>query len=202
MGISEKRPAIDRITRRNFLKSSARAGLGVALAGTALGQSPSQAAPAAAKSADELRVAVIGCGAQGRVLIESMLRIPSVRIAAICDIWSYSRQYAGNYLKKYGHVANVYEDYRELLAAEKGLQAAVVATPDWVHAEQADACPGPGSTSTAKKRCPTRSTRPGPWSWPLAKPGRSCRSATSAAPTRATSTPSTASSASAASSAG
>ena len=140
MGISEKRPAIDRITRRDFLKSSAMAGLGVALAGTALGQSPSQAAPAAAKSADELRIAVIGCGAQGRVLIESMLRIPSVRIAAICDIWSYSRQYAGNYLKKYGHAANVYEDYRELLAAEKGLQAAVVATPDWVHAEQADAC--------------------------------------------------------------
>lgn len=140
MGISEKRPAIDRITRRDFLKSSAAAGLGVALAGTALGQSPPQAAPAAAKCADELRVAVIGCGAQGRVLIESMLRIPSVRITAISDIWSYSRQYTGNYLKKYGHMANVYEDYRELLAAEKGLRAAVVATPDWVHAEQANAC--------------------------------------------------------------
>jgi predicted dehydrogenase len=140
MGISVKAPAMDRITRRDFLKSSATAGLGVALTGTAFGQSPAPAAPAAAKSADELRVAVIGCGAQGRVLIESMLRIPSVRITAISDIWSYSRQYTGNYLKKYGHMANVYEDYRELLAAEKGLQAAVVATPDWVHAEQADAC--------------------------------------------------------------
>ena len=136
MDISEKSPATDRITRRDFLKASATAGLGVALAGTAFGQ----AAPAAAKSADELRVAVIGCGAQGRVLIESMLRIPSVRITAICDIWSYSRQYTGNYLKKYGHVANVYEDYRELLAAEKGLQAAVVASPDWLHAEHANAC--------------------------------------------------------------
>jgi predicted dehydrogenase len=140
MAITEKKPETDRITRRDFLRSSAGAGLGVALAGTAFGQSPPQAAPATAKSSDELRVAVIGCGAQGRVLVESMLRIPSVRIAAICDIWSYSRQYTGNYLKKYGHVANVYEDYRDLLAAEKGLQAAIVATPDWVHAEQANAC--------------------------------------------------------------
>jgi predicted dehydrogenase len=128
------------ISRRDFLRSSAAAGLGAALAGPAFGRSPSQAAPAAAKSADELRVAVIGCGAQGRVLIESMLRVPSVRVAAICDIWSYSRQYTGNYLKKYGHVAKVYEDYRDLLAAEKDLDAAVVATPDWVHAEQANAC--------------------------------------------------------------
>jgi len=140
MGITDKKPAADRISRRDFLRSSAAAGLGAALSGPVFGQSPTAAAPAAAKSAAELRVAVIGCGAQGRVLIESMLRIPSVRIAALCDIWSYSRQYTGNYIKKYGQAANVYEDYRELLAAEKDLDAAVVATPDWVHAEQTAAC--------------------------------------------------------------
>ena len=140
MGITDKTATAAGISRRDFLKSSAAAGLGAALAGTALAQAPPQAAPAAAKGADEVRVAVIGCGAQGRVLIESMLRIPDVRVAAICDIWSYSRQYTGNYLKKYGHAANVYEDYRDLLAAEKDLDAAVVATPDWVHAEQANAC--------------------------------------------------------------
>jgi len=140
-------------------------------------------------------VAVIGCGAQGRVLIESILRIPSVRVAAICDIWSYSRQYTGNYLKKYGHAANVYEDFRELLAAEKDLDAAVVATPDWVHAEQANACLRPGSTSIAKRRWPIPSTRPGPWSSRPARPESSSRSATSAAPIPATPTPSTGSSA-------
>jgi predicted dehydrogenase len=140
MGITDKTPAARRLSRRDFLRSSAAAGLGVALSGPALAQSPSPTSPAASKAADELRVAVIGCGAQGRVLIESMLRIPSVRIAAIADIWSYSRQYTGNYLKKYGHVAGVYEDFRELLAAEKDLDAAVVASPDWVHAEHANAC--------------------------------------------------------------
>jgi len=143
MGHAAKTPEAGRISRRDFLKSSATAGLGAALAGTAFGQALPRSAPAAAAagSADELRVAVIGCGAQGRVLIESMLRIPSVRIAAICDIWSYSRQYTGNYLKKYGHIASAYEDYRDLLASErKGLDAAVVATPDWMHAEHANAC--------------------------------------------------------------
>lgn len=142
MGTASKTSAAGRISRRDFLMSSATAGLGVALAGKAFGQAAPQAAPAtaAAGSADALRVAVIGCGAQGRVLVEAMLRIPSVRIAAICDIWSYSRQYTGNYLKKYGHVANVYEDYRDLLAAENDIDAAVVATPDWVHAEQTNAC--------------------------------------------------------------
>ncbi len=140
MGTTNKTPAAGRISRRDFLRSSAAAGLGAALAGPSLAQAPPPASPAAAKAADELRVAVSGCGAQGRVLIEAMLRIPSVRIVALCDIWSYSRQYTGNYLKKYGHAANVYEDYRELLAAEKDLDAAVVATPDWVHAEQTVAC--------------------------------------------------------------
>ncbi|HDT13733.1 MAG TPA: Gfo/Idh/MocA family oxidoreductase [Candidatus Aminicenantes bacterium] len=144
MGRATKTPAAGRISRRDFLRSSATAGLGAALAGRGLGQDPPQAPPpakpAAAKRADEIRVAVIGCGAQGRVLIESMLRIPSVRIAAICDIWSYSRQYAGNYVKRYGHEATAYEDYRDLLASEKGLHAAIVATPDWVHAEHTKAC--------------------------------------------------------------
>jgi predicted dehydrogenase len=140
MGMTDRKPAADGISRRAFLRSSAAAGLGVALAGPAFGRSQAPAGPAALKAADELRVAVIGCGAQGRVLIEAMLRIPSVRIAALCDIWSYSRQYTGNYIKKYGQVANIYEDYRELLAAEKDLDAAVVATPDGVHAEHANAC--------------------------------------------------------------
>ena len=132
------------LTRRDFLKSSA--GLGVVLAGGALaGQTPvSQAAAAgqepAKKSGDELRLALIGAGEQGRVLIESCLRIPGIRIAAVCDIWSYSRQYASGYLRKYGQNPVVYEDFRELLAKEKGLDAALVATPDWVHAEQANAC--------------------------------------------------------------
>jgi predicted dehydrogenase len=120
-----------KLSRRDFLKSSASAGLGVALAGPALAKS---------SSTPNLNIGVIGTGLQGRVLIESMLRIPEVRITAICDIWEYSQQYASRYLAKYGQKVNVYEDYRDLLSKEKNLDAAVVASPDWVHAEHANAC--------------------------------------------------------------
>jgi len=129
-----------KFSRRDFLKSSASAGLGMALAGPALARSSSIRRIQEEKKPPELNVALIGTGVQGRVLIESMLRIPEVRITAICDIWEYSRQYASRYLSKYGQKVNVYEDYRDLLSKEKNLDAAVVASPDWMHAEHANAC--------------------------------------------------------------
>jgi predicted dehydrogenase len=132
------------LTRRTFIKTSAAAGVGLAIPGTGrAGQTPAQAAPPAAKSApkpDGLAIAIIGTGEQGRVLLESCLRIPGVRVAAISDIWSYSQQYARGYLRKYRQDPAVYENYRDLLAKEKGLAAAIVATPDWLHAEHANAC--------------------------------------------------------------
>ncbi|MDP7640379.1 MAG: gfo/Idh/MocA family oxidoreductase, partial [Candidatus Hydrogenedentes bacterium] len=68
---------------------------------------------------DDVNIAVVGVGAQGRVLTESILRIPGIRFKAICDIWSFSKQYGSGLVKKFGHEVNVYEDYREMLAQEK-----------------------------------------------------------------------------------
>jgi len=131
---------IKKLSRRDFLRSSASAGLGVALAGRTLaGASLSQKKENAVKDGD-LNIAFIGVGAQGRVLIESCLRLQGIRITALCDIWDYSQRYGSRYLKKYGHIVNVYEDYRELLAKEKALDAVIIASPDWMHAEHANAC--------------------------------------------------------------
>lgn len=124
-----------KLSRRNFIKSSASAGLGIALAGTTFARGEEEK-----KKAKELNVAVIGTGTQGRILIESCLRIPGIRITAVCDIWEYSQRYASRYLKKYGHIVNVYEDYHDLLSKEKNLDTVIVATPDWMHAEHANAC--------------------------------------------------------------
>jgi len=130
----------EKLSRRDFLRSSASAGLGVALAGRTLsGASFSQKKENAAKAGD-LNIAFIGVGAQGRILIESCLRLQGIRITALCDIWDYSQRYGSRYLKKYGHIVNVYEDYRELLAKEKTLDAVIVASPDWMHSEHANAC--------------------------------------------------------------
>ena len=94
----------------------------------------------ATSKADELRVAFIGPGSQGRNLLTQCLKIPGIRFQAICDIWPYHQQYAANILKKYDQPVNVYADYQDLLASEKGLDAAIIATPDWVHAEHTMAC--------------------------------------------------------------
>ena len=129
--------------RRTFLASTAA---GAVLAGglrSSSGQAATRAAPKK-KGADDLNVALIGAGDQGRVLMESCVKIPGIRFRALCDIWKYSQRYGQRWLKSRGHVVNVYEDYRELLAQEKDLDAAIVATPDWVHAEHANACMNAG----------------------------------------------------------
>ena len=129
-----------KLSRRDFLKSSTSAGLGMALAGGGLTRAASSGRREDNTKPPELRVAIIGAGTQGRVLIESCLRIPGIRFAAVCDIWEYSQRYASRYLKKYGHEVNVYEDYRDMLSQEKNLDAAIVATPDGMHSEHANAC--------------------------------------------------------------
>lgn len=121
------------IDRRTFLASASAAGAGLALV-------PGTAARAQAPRTDDLNIALIGMGEQGRVLMNAILKIPGIRFKAVCDIWSYSQQYGTNTLKKSGHEVTVYEDYRELLAQEQDLDAAIIATPDWMHAEHAIAC--------------------------------------------------------------
>jgi len=98
------------------------------------------AAQAAKASADRVRVGVIGVGNQGRVLVNSALKIPGVRFTAACDIWPYHSGIASRLLKKYDMPVNVYGDYQEMLDKEKDLDAVIVATPDWMHAEHAIAC--------------------------------------------------------------
>ncbi len=124
------------LNRREFLGTAAAAGAGLMVTWPGWAQEQG-AAPA---KVDELRVAFIGPGSQGRNLLTQCLKIPGIRFVAICDIWPYHQEYAANILKKYDQPVTVYSDYQELLAQEKDLDAAIIATPDWVHAEQASAC--------------------------------------------------------------
>lgn len=99
------------------------------------------AKPASGANVQEINVALIGAGAQGQVLTDSMLRIPGLRFRAVCDIWSeYNQKRVVATLKRYKHEVNGYEDYREMLDKEKQLDAVVVATPDFWHAQHAVDC--------------------------------------------------------------
>ena len=74
------------------------------------------------------------------MLLESLLKIDSIQLVAICDIWEYARTYGERYLKKLGVEVRAYENFEDLLAKEKDLQAVVVATPDFWHAPITNAC--------------------------------------------------------------
>ena len=90
---------------------------------------------------DEINVAIIGFGAEAKVLSQSLVRIPGVRVRAVCDIWKFEQQRAKGFFKGYKHEVNTYEDYREMLEKEdKNIDAVVVATPDWMHCEHTCAC--------------------------------------------------------------
>jgi predicted dehydrogenase len=126
------------LSRRRFLQSAAALSAGLVMlqqGGRVLGQTP----PAKSGS-DELRIALIGIGAQGEVLMNDILLIPHVRIVAVCDIWDYRLTYAQRFLKKAGFVVNPYHDFEDLLSKEKSLDAVIVATPDFWHAPVTIAC--------------------------------------------------------------
>jgi len=120
--------------RRRFLHSATAVGAGLVLTPTVFSASKPTG------ESEPLRVALIGAGEQGKVLIEAAIRVPDVRFQAVCDIWPYNRKRAAGRLRAYKHGYNKYEDYREMLAKEKDLDAVIIASPDCFHAEHAVAC--------------------------------------------------------------
>ena len=125
-------PSAPGLSRRGFLANGLRLGAAVLTA--------PYIARAAAAGGGTLNVALIGCGEQGRVLLNAALKIPDLRFRAVCDIWNYNRTYGERLLKKFGHDVLPFEDYREMLAAVPDVDAVLVATPDFMHAEHTNAC--------------------------------------------------------------
>ena len=114
------------VSRRDFISTGAKLGAFLAAA-------PYVARGAAgAAKADQLNVALIGCGEQGRILTNAALPIPGVRFKAVCDIWPYNLTRTERLLKKFGHEARPFEDYREMLSSVSDIDAVIIATPDFM----------------------------------------------------------------------
>ena len=125
------------MNRRQFLRSSLGASLA---AGSALKITPVVFGQGG--SDDVINVGLIGAGEQGKKLKNAVLRIPNIRFKAICDIWeNYNLRSVVRGLNRRqdykNSPVNAYTDYQYMLAKEKDLDAVIVATPDFWHAEHA-----------------------------------------------------------------
>jgi predicted dehydrogenase len=132
-----KMAKFNKLNRRQFLRSTMAAGASVVFAKNTLAMQSSQ------KPTDELNIALIGAGEQGKNLAEACLKMGSkanLRFKALCDIWPYNRDKLLKRLNAYDHQPNTYTDYKEMLDAEKDLDVAIIATPDFCHAEQTISC--------------------------------------------------------------
>lgn len=113
------------ISRRQFLKSSATAALGLAVVpNIVLGKSFGHVAPS-----DRLNIAVVGIGGMGHANINAVKGTEN--IVALCDVnWDYAKGVFDEFPK-----AKRYWDYRKMFD-EMGseIDAVIVATPDHTHA--------------------------------------------------------------------
>ena len=117
--------------RRNFLRALAGTPALVALGAAAVSRGPVRGGP--------VKAALIGAGGEGKVLL-GQCRKEYINIKAVCDINPKHNEQASDGLVKAGlEKPNVYEDWREMLEKED-LEAVIVATPLWTHAEITVGC--------------------------------------------------------------
>jgi myo-inositol 2-dehydrogenase/D-chiro-inositol 1-dehydrogenase len=79
-------------------------------------------------------VAFIGVGNRGSYLLRQMLKVPGIKVVAICDIDPDALQRAVSAASAAGHSPDGYAEYRKLLD-RKDLDAVVIATPVDLHKE-------------------------------------------------------------------
>jgi predicted dehydrogenase len=127
------------INRREFIGTTAAVSAGLLLTSCSP-DSGSKGAAAKTSALNKINIALIGCGAQGQVLLDSLTVIEGINLVAVVDIWDYNRNSNVRRLKSQGFDVKGYENYEDLLAHEKDLQAVVVATPDFWHAPITIAC--------------------------------------------------------------
>lgn len=124
------------INRRSFLsKTAAGAGAGLVLG------APNILRAAEPGAADTIHVALVGFGKQGEVLFNCLKNIPGLHFQAVCDISAYNlKRGMGQARAHQKSSPNGYADIDEMLATEKGLDAAIVATPDFWHSPHTVKC--------------------------------------------------------------
>jgi len=110
----------------------------------------------AAASSDEIAVGLIGAGGRGTLLMRTFQSEPSVRIAAVCDVYEPNLERALSLAgKAQGRTPTAYRDYRRLLE-DKEIHAVIIATPEhWHHRMVLDALAAGKDVYVEKPLCQT-----------------------------------------------
>ena len=103
------------LDRRQFLKTAAT----IAVGAHVVTQS------ARAQDGERMRMALLGCGGQGTVLLTNALRVPEIEWVATCDIVEEAAQAAA---ARVGEGCQAFTRYEDVLANVE-LDAVAIATP-------------------------------------------------------------------------
>ncbi|MGN6601302.1 MAG: Gfo/Idh/MocA family protein [Ginsengibacter sp.] len=133
--------------RRQFIKNSAIAGVGVGLTGLQFSSFAQK------NSADKVRLAVLGTNGRGLAHIEAYHTIPNVEIAYICDVEEKALAKGMNLAEKlYGKRPKAIKDFRTILD-DKDIHAVSIATPDHWHTPAAILALSTGKQVYVEKPC-------------------------------------------------
>jgi len=121
------------VNRREFIKTTARTGAGLAaLSGISFFPHPERIFGAN----DRVRVAVVGLHGQGNSHLEEYSQMAGVEIAAVCDVDENVTRQRLSELEKKNIKPKAYVDLRKLLE-DKSIDAVSIATPNFWHSLQA-----------------------------------------------------------------
>src|SRR3712207_5977330 len=109
------------MTRREFTRAAALAGVSAAVGGTSTGT-----AQTTTKPSDRVRLGFIGVGNRGDQVLSAFLTHKDAEVVALCDVYQPYLDFAA---KRVGGGVGQYTDYRRLLE-RKDVDAVVISTPD------------------------------------------------------------------------
>lgn len=124
------------VSRRRFISTTGGFGAGLVLGAPGILQA-SEGSPN-----DRINVALVGYGKQAEVLFECLKNIPGLHFQAVCDIARHRINAFRSVTRslKNATTSAFYTDIDDMLATEKDLDAAIVATPDFWHSSHTIKC--------------------------------------------------------------
>ena len=121
-------------SRRNFIKKFAAASAAIAVGSTVFAEQNSaiffeklKRSPFSAN--DKINIALIGAGGMGTQDVLTALKVPNVKIVAVCDLYEGRLKDAKT---KWGNDLFLTKHYKEILN-RKDVDAVIIATPDFWH---------------------------------------------------------------------